>query len=308
MFYTFTPNPAVDMNFNVKSMRAGTVNRTSDLCYTPNGKALNVSFVLKHFGVASMTFGFYGGFTGKYIVDQANARGVPVFPVWVDEPTRINIFVNNKGKEYKMVGEGSYVDRKAQLEMLKMIESKRDMEYLCISGSLPKGISPTFYDEILLVCEKNKVKVILDSSNSKINCLLKYRPFLIKPNDEELKLFGLSAKTEKLAAESLRELYRRGARNILLTMGDKGAYFYNGEKIYYSNTVPVRLVSSACAGDAALAAFLSVWIRNDYGHIKQAMKISAAVGANVAESSGIGDLANVEKYEAGITVREVKNV
>ncbi len=136
MFYTFTPNPAIDMNLSVNTLQAGAVNRSFDLVYTPNGKALNVSFVLRHFGIESKTFGFYGGFTGRYIVDETSARGVEVFPVWVDEPTRINVFVNNKGKEYKLVGEGSFVDRDAQLAMLKAIESKKDMEYLCVSGSL----------------------------------------------------------------------------------------------------------------------------------------------------------------------------
>ena len=179
------------------------------------------------------------------------------------------------------------------------------MDYLCISGSLPKGISPDYYEEILKVCEEKGVDVILDISAPKLSELLAYRPLLIKPNDEEWEqIFGYTLDTEGAVVKALKELYGKGARNILLTLGEQGSYFYNGEKIYKAGIRKVEVLNSACAGDVALGAFMSVWLK-DRGAVEAAMKNAAAAGANAAESQGIGTLEKVPQYREEITVRVV---
>ena len=227
-------------------------------------------------------------------------------PEWVDDTTRINIFLNDGEKEYKFVNEGSFVTEENQFQLLKMIKEARDMDYLSISGSLAKGINTAYYDQILEVCQQKNVDVILDISSPKLAELLKYKPLLIKPNDEELKdIFGIDLKTEKDMINALDFLHKEGAQNILLTLGDKGSYFYNGKNVYYASAQPVKLLSSACAGDSALAAFLSVWL-DDQTKIVEALKNSAATGANVAESNAIGTLEKVEEYKKNIQVRKVR--
>lgn len=306
MIYTLTTNPAIDMNVCTNGLESSRVNRTFGVVYTPNGKGLNVSFVLGHFGVESVIFGFFGGFSGEYVVNESRKKGSKVDPVWVDDTTRINIFLNDGEKEYKFVNEGSFVTEENQFQLLKMIKEARDMDYLSISGSLAKGINTAYYDQILEVCQQKNVDVILDISSPKLAELLKYKPLLIKPNDEELKdIFGIDLKTEKDMINALDFLHKEGAQNILLTLGDKGSYFYNGKNVYYASAQPVKLLSSACAGDSALAAFLSVWL-DDQTKIVEALKNSAATGANVAESNAIGTLEKVEEYKKNIQVRKVR--
>lgn len=306
MIYTLTTNPAIDMNVCTNGLEPSRVNRTFGVVYTPNGKGLNVSFVLGHFGVESVIFGFFGGFSGEYVVNESRKKGFKVDSVWVDDTTRINIFLNDGEKEYKFVNEGSFVTEENQFQLLKMIKEARDMDYLSISGSLAKGINTAYYDQILEVCQQKNVDVILDISSPKLAELLKYKPLLIKPNDEELKdIFGIDLKTEKDMINALDFLHKEGAQNILLTLGDKGSYFYNGKNVYYASAQPVKLLSSACAGDSALAAFLSVWL-DDQTKIVEALKNSAATGANVAESNAIGTLEKVEEYKKNIQVRKVR--
>lgn len=306
MIYTLTTNPAIDMNVYSDGLKTKQVNRTFGSVYTPNGKGLNVSFVLGHFGMPSKIMGFFGGFSGNYIVDESQKRGFKVVPVWVDDITRINIFLNDGIDEYKLVNEGSFVNKEKQAELLKIIEEAEDMEYLAISGSLPKGIDTDYYDKIFQLCRGKGIEVILDISSPKLAELLDYHPLLIKPNDEELEaIFGIKVKTEEDMMNALEALYEKGAKNILLTLGDKGSYFYNGQNIYYANAQPIKLLSSACAGDSALAAFLSVWLKNPE-NIEEALKLSAATGANVAESNAIGTLSKVGKYRKNIQVRKVK--
>ena len=93
MIYTLTTNPAIDMNICTNSIERKIVNRTHDAVYSANGKGLNVSFVLKHFGVDSKVLGFFGGFSGKYIIDETRKKDIEIFPVEVEDTTRINIFL-----------------------------------------------------------------------------------------------------------------------------------------------------------------------------------------------------------------------
>lgn len=306
MLYTLTTNPAIDMNISTQGIFPGVVNRTFDTVYTPNGKGLNVSFVLKHFGVPSKILGFFGGFSGDYIISESRKKGLEVLPVMVEDTTRINIFLNDGKQEFKLVNEGSFVTKKDQMEMTDLISSLEDLEYLSVSGSLPKGVAPEYYEEILKICDRMGVKVILDISSLKLKELLAYHPYLIKPNDEEIKeIFGIVIRDDKGAEEALDLLHGKGAQNILLTLGERGSYFFNGENIYYASAQPVELLSSACAGDSALAAFMSVWLECP-DKIEEALRRSAATGANVAESSAIGDLKKVETYIKNITVKKVR--
>ncbi|MGN0417651.1 1-phosphofructokinase [Anaerostipes faecalis] len=306
MIYTLTTNPAIDMNITTDGLKRGLVNRTFDTVYTPNGKGVNVTLTLKHFGIESTVTGFFGGFSGKYIVEELENRGVTVKPVWVEDTTRINIFLNDGEGEFKLVNSGSQVDADQQDEMIHLFETADDCDCLVISGSLPPGITPSYYEGILSICKEKGIDVVLDISSPKLKDLLKYEPLLIKPNDEEIEeIFGIKIENEKDVVRVLHFLKEQGAKNVLLTLGDKGAYFSNGDEIYYSSSQPIKLLSSACAGDAALASFLSIWLKNP-DKIEDAMRRSAATGANVAESNALGDFASVDTYFHNIKVRKVE--
>lgn len=305
MIYTLTTNPAIDMNCSSSSNEPFIVNRTSNLVYSANGKGVNVSLVLDYYGIESKVLGFFGGFTGNYIIDELNKKSILTEPFWIEENTRINVFINtDDNKEYKYVNKGPFVSREAQKNLLEYLLNLKEGDYLIISGSLPQSINEEYYDEILNICDAKKVNVILDISSKKLKELLKYKPLLIKPNDEEIAdVFGIHIKDEKDVKDVLKYLNKLGAKNILLTLGEKGMYFYNGEKIYYCNAPKIKLLSSACSGDSSLAAFLSEWLFES--NIESSLKKASATGANVAESSGLGTFSKVSDYIKNLEVREV---
>lgn len=304
MIYTFTPNPAIDLNVNANTLSTQQVNRTRDAVYTPNGKGLNVSFTLKHFGQDAPILGFFGGFSGKYIVSEA-AKICPVYPIWVDGITRINMFVSTPKGEYKFPNAGAEVPRIRQSELLDFLPTRKDMDCLVVSGSLPPGIAPSFYAELKGVCDACDTDLILDTSHPVLADVVQKAPFLIKPNNEELHdIFGFSCTTEAEILHALKTLHNQGAQHILLTLGERGAYFSNAAHIWHAYPLQIQMLSSACAGDATLAAFLSLWYE-DHSLVEPALKRAMATGANVAESAGLGEFSHVANYTQEVIVERV---
>ena len=296
----------MDLNVTADQIASGQVNRTRDSVFSPNGKGLNVSFALRHFGVTSGIMGFFGGFTGEYITAYCKNSGYPMAFVGIEEITRVNFFVNGERSEYKFVNEGPYVPDEKQEQLLEQIQTRQDLEILSIHGSSAKGQQGDFYDRVMEICGHRNIPVILDISSPKLKTLLQYRPLLIKPNDEELlECFGLPAENETEVITAIRLLHTMGAQNVLLTLGKKGAYFSDGKALYYCGTKVVTQKNSACAGDAFLAGFLSIWLQ-DRENAVRALKRAAAAGANAAESDGLGDLTKVDEYERQIQVRKIQ--
>ena len=149
MIHTLTMNPAVDMTIRSGGLRPGEVNRTRDSVYDYNGKGVNVARVLRHLGEETAALGFFGGFSGRFIVDSLRDEGIPVYPIPVEDTTRVNIFLNDGSQEYKLVGEGARVPPDAQAQLLALLEELPELQYLTINGSLPPGIGEDFYDSIL---------------------------------------------------------------------------------------------------------------------------------------------------------------
>ena len=112
---------------------------------------------------------------------------------------------------------------------------------------------------------------------------------MIKPNDDELKeIFDLDVGSPQQVHDAMCTLHQLGARNVLLTLGAQGLYFSNGEQLWFCSAPKIELVSSACAGDAALGAFLSKWLNE--ADVAHALALASATGADVAASAGLGKL------------------
>ncbi len=302
MIYTLTLNAAIDMNIFSDQIKPRVVNRTHHTEYCPNGKGVNVALVLDHFAQPAHILGIFGGFTGRYIVDELVKKNIAVTPAWVDEPTRINIFINDGEQEYKLVNPGTQVNEACKQQVIANLHALQAGDYLVISGSLPPGIAGDFYGDILALCKEKGCEVILDISHPILRELLASQPLLIKPNDDELaEVFGLSAASESDVTSSMAELHRLGVKNVLLTVGSRGMYFSDGVHCWFCNAPEITLVSSACAGDAALAAFLSRWLiaRSD---VENAMKLASATGADVAGSAGLGQLAAIKTLLSQVQV------
>ena len=138
-----------------------------------------------------------------------------------------------------------------------------------------------------MLCQQKGCEVILDISHPVLRQLLEWRPSLIKPNDDELK--DLRSRRQQPAAvhDAMQTLHQLGARSIATHLGAQGSIFRNGARLWFCSAPKIELVSSTCAGDAALGAFLSHWLNTD--DIPR-LALASATGADVAASAGLGKL------------------
>lgn len=292
MIYTCTMNTAIDLYVQLEKLMPDKVNRTIDEDYQPNGKGVNVSIMLKRYGIESVATGFIAGFTGEFIQDSLQKLNIKTDFVHVDGITRINVFMN-ADKEYKVVNQGPSISKEKQRLLIEKIGQMEAGSTLIVSGSLPVGVSEAVLAEIGAMCKMNGVHYVLDTSISSLDGVLASQPYLLKPNEEELA--GFFQVKHRLSEKELvyygYELIKRGAKQVLISRGKDGSIYLNKDTCLFATSPKGKVLNTACAGDALLATFI--------GHIQQgtpvedALAKATATGASTAFSKGLSDLKDV---------------
>lgn len=308
MIYTITLNPAIDLVIITKKLESNTVNRTENFELQPNGKGVNVSFILKKMGIKNMATGIGGGFTLDYITAGLEEKGIKTKFLKVKEPTRINVFtrVLDQNVEYKEVNPGPEVGQEVQDKFLKYLKDtlKAD-DTLIISGSFSRGIKAEYLVEIAKITAEKKVKLVIDSSSKVVLDTLEYQPYLLKPNDQELaSFFDLNEKLDqKKIIELARKLISAGCQNVLVSLGENGAALINKDHAYFGNAPKIQALNTAGAGDTMLGTFIGE--KEKEKSDTAALKSAIAAGSDTASRSRLTDF-KLEKYLNEIQVSEIK--
>ena len=303
--YTCTMNLAIDLFIETEEMHPFMVNRTKEDDIQANGKGVNVSLVLKMLDFPSTALGFSAGFTGKYIEDYLQQKQIQTDFIEVPGMTRINVFtqVNQTGEEYKLVNQGPEIPQTAVHNFLNQIRVLQAEDYLCISGSLPRGLSPKVLIEISRICQEKGIHLIIDSSDQEVMDCLPYRPFLLKPNEEELSSwFGRKMVTDEDYFVYGQRLVELGAENVLLSLGKKGAILFTKDRMFRGNSPKGKVVNTACAGDTMLGAFLAGYMNRR--PLDETLRKSIAAGSSTAFRKGLTDFLDVEELSKQIKIRE----
>lgn len=303
--YTCTMNLAIDLFIETEEMHPFMVNRTKEDDIQANGKGVNVSLVLKMLDFPSTALGFSAGFTGKYIEDYLQQKQIQTDFIEVPGMTRINVFtqVNQTREEYKLVNQGPEIPQAAVHNFLNQIRVLQAEDYLCISGSLPRGLSPKVLIEISRICQEKGIHLIIDSSDQEAMDCLPYRPFLLKPNEEELSSwFGRKMVTDEDYFVYGQRLVELGAENVLLSLGEKGAILFTKDRVFRGNSPKGKVVNTACAGDTMLGAFLAEYMNRR--PLDETLRKSIAAGSSTAFRKGLTDFLDVEELSKQIKIRE----
>lgn len=307
MIYTCTLNPAIDLFIDTDQMISNQVNRTNSYDILANGKGVNVSFILKMLSVTNTAIGIGGGFTNQYIEQTLSAKGIPNNFIHIDGITRINVFtrVRNTNEEFKLVNRGPQVTSEKINLLLNQIKQLTQNDILVISGSFTTGINPNILAEIASIANLIGFKLIIDTSYSEVLDTLQYHPYLIKPNEEEIKhWFNLDKKlTKKELLYYSKKLIDLGAENVLLSLGGEGALFVNQKEALFGTAPKGEVVNTACSGDTMLGTFLAGLITNK--KIEDNLTYSIAAGTSTAFTSGLTDFKNVPDLMNQVTIKKI---
>ena len=295
MIYTITFNPALDYISQVENFEIGKINRTQTEKILPGGKGLNVSTVLRNLGIESTALGFIAGFTGEELKRDIEQRGIKTDFIKVKKGiTRINVKISSD-VETALNGNGPIITEADIEKLLEQISKFNNEDIVILAGNIPKGIKNNIYEIICSKLEKNGVTFVVDSTKELLINVLKYKPFLIKPNHHELgEMFNVELKNKEEIIIYAKKLQEIGARNVIISMAGDGAILIeeNGE-ITISDTPKGTLVNSVGAGDSMVGGFLA-GIAEDK-NIKEAFKMGVATGSASAFSEGLATKDKVEE-------------
>lgn len=308
MIVTCTMNPAIDLFCQFDSFEPDEVNRSYYEEYQANGKGVNVSFVLRKMQIANTATGFLGGFTGDFIEETLQNKEIATDFISIDGITRINTFIRAHKKEFKAVNQGPMISEQSQHQLLEKLAILGTKDMLIVSGSLPQGVPEKLLVEIAELSLRKGFKLVMDiSSDIMLECLT-YQPYLIKPNDEELATWLKTPALVSTAAiiGAANELRKKGARNVLVSRGEKGTLLVTAQGDIYQTTAPQgKVVNTACAGDTLLAAFIGSLEKGE--SIAEALIYATAAGSSTAFQPGISDLTDIEKLRQTIELKIGRN-
>ena len=288
MVYTVTFNPAVDYIVHTKQLIAGATNRSDSEEIYFGGKGINVSIVLSELGVKSKALGFVAGFTGEAIENGVAEKGIDADFVHLNEGfSRINVKIKS-GEETELNGQGPKITDEAIRELYAKLDEIQDGDTLVLAGSIPSSLPADIYERILERLSGKKIRAVVDATKDLLLNVLKYRPFLIKPNNFELgEIFGVEMKSTEDIVKYAGKLKEMGAQNVLVSMAGDGAVLLdeNG-KTHVCGVCRGTVKNSVGAGDSMVAGFVAGCEKGDYEY---ALKLGTASGGATAFSEGLAE-------------------
>ncbi|MBR2916768.1 MAG: 1-phosphofructokinase [Clostridia bacterium] len=282
MIYTVTLNPAIDYMAVVTDFKPGELNYADYGNMTFGGKGLNVSAVLSSFEVENIALGFCGGWTGDAIIKMAQEAGVKCDFIRLEgQNSRINVKIKS-GAETELNGKGPTVSGVALNALYEKLSELKEGDILVLSGSVPKGLSPTIYMDLMSRLPKG-VKTVVDASGQALKNALSMKPYLIKPNAQELgDMYGVKIEVKTDAIFYGRKLVDAGAENVLVSLGGGGAVLVTRDEAYEMNAPEGEVINSVGAGDSMVAGFLTAIVSGE--GLLDALRLGICAGSATAFS------------------------
>lgn len=296
MIYTVTFNPAIDYVVHLNGpLKQEGINRNASEEYQFGGKGINVSNVLRTLGVESKALGFVAGFTGEGLEKGLQVSGLCTDFIHVSEGmTRINVKVKAE-QEAEINGIGPNITAEDMKQLYHKLDQIQAGDTLVLSGSIPSCLASDTYEKIMAYLADKNIRIVVDATRDLLVNVLKYHPFLIKPNNHELgEIFNTVLKTDEEIADCARKLQEMGGRNILVSMAGDGALLLDetGE-VHRIGCPKGKVQNSVGAGDSMVAGFLAGYLtKQDYGY---ALKLGTAAGSATAFSIGLAEKKDIEQ-------------
>lgn len=301
MILTVTLNPSIDVSYPLEHLIIGGVSRVNKVSKTPGGKGLNVSRVLQQLGADLMTTGFIGGHFGEFIKQELDGINLKHDYLDIDGETRTCIAIlHDDGKQTEVLESGPKITAEQATEFKEKFKQLLDgVTLVTLSGSLPKGLDTDYYAELIEIAYQKNVRVLLDTSGKTLETSVNSdsKPYLIKPNEEEIKaiihddidLTNLADVKEKLSNDSFNDIDW-----VVISMGKDGAIAKHQDTFYRITIPTIQAVNPVGSGDSTIAGFAKAI--NDNGSDEEILKTGMTAGILNTMSPKTGDV-DPEKFD-----------
>lgn len=295
MIYTVTLNPSIDYIVRLDKLTSGITNRTTSEEYYFGGKGINVSLVLAELEIDSTAYGFIAGFTGRAIESGIrNDHIITDFIKLKNGISRINIKIKAV-EETEINCQGPHIDERELERLLQKIDRIAPGDTLIIAGSVPNTMPDDVYERMLERIKHKDVRIVVDATKKLLVNSLKYKPFLIKPNRQELsEIFETEVVTEEETERYAKELQKMGARNVLVSLGGEGAMLIDefGNK-HKSGVLKEKVINTVGSGDSMVAGFVAGYEKT--GNYAYALKLGSVCGNATAFLSGLATREKIDE-------------
>lgn len=304
MIYTLTLNPSIDYVLRIERFDDGQTIRSKSEEKYPGGKGIMVSKLLKNLGAKSINIGFLGGFTGEFIKNKLENLGIDQEFTKISDDSRINVKLKYE-TETEINAQGPQINEEEIEEFLNYLDNLNEDDFVVISGSIPKSLGDDFYRVIVNLLEMNNVRFALDTSGKKLFDLSVFKPFLVKPNKDELgEIFEDSIDSDEKIIKYARKLIDQGAENVIVSLGKDGSIFVDNNMAYKAKPIDGKLINSVGSGDSMVAGYI-------YGYMRglskiDSYKLAIACGSATAFSPDIAEKNLIYQILEKVEVEECK--
>lgn len=294
MIYTLTLNPSLDYIVTLKKIQIGSINRTEEDIITPGGKGINVSIVLKNLGIDSTALGFIAGFTGAEIEKRLELLQCNSEFIHLERGnSRINVkIIENESTEIN--AKGPNITKKDLVKLGIQLGRLQSGDVLVLAGAIPPSLPNYIYGEIISQLSQRGILIIVDAIGEVLSTIFQYKPFLVKPNLEELgEIFSVRLQLDDDVIRYASKVKDMGAQNVLVSMGSRGAILITEDGTVMHCTAPQGIErNSVGAGDSMIAGFLYGLEKTN--NLEDALKYSIAAGSASAFSDNLAIKSDVD--------------
>lgn len=285
-FYTISLNSSLDYTFYLKNIIDDDVNRIEKIIIDPGGKGMNIARMLKKLGENPISITFIGGTTGKIYKNLLKKEKIDFLSIKIkDDLRKIYNFISEK-RVLRFNEKGPKIKQEEIKKFWKILNRIKfnEKDYVIVSGSIPPGINNNIYAKIVKNLKKYNVYTCIDADGELLKKAIKEKPFLIKPNLQELERYAdIKIRNIEILYKVLKDLANK-IKIILVTFGEKGALLFTENTQLFSIPPKVRFKSSIGCGDAFLAGFL---YKFKYGeNLENCLKFAVACGSAKATKEG----------------------
>lgn len=254
---TVTANPALDLTINATNWERGVVNRGDSMTVTPGGKGVSVAINLVESGVDAWVTGWMGEGNDIHFTREFRMLDIRDEFIRIPGDIRRNVKIIDEGEttDFNLPGEIIPADkREALIDLLD--EHVPNASMLVMGGSLPPGIDKDFYAQMVKRYRGRCDYIVVDTSDKALVETMNagVLPDIIKPNIHELQaLVGTKIESDEEILEAARSFIARGMKMVVVSMGERGAWFVTEKEAVHAKPPKVKVASTVGAGDAMVA-------------------------------------------------------